>query len=184
MISSAPQWGSRCCKIVSVLKYNQVVGHSYGQQFHFVSGTIYMNEMISISGSKLICKCGEGWRELRGQMHGFLEMEMTLIVASDWSIKTENCCWLVAAGDMCISVGWGKQRMTQNPFICPTSPPVCLVSGVTGSNRCSRSLAAKWMLSICKILNSHNNRTRIHPQDRHLSGQDRFVTQGLFETWV
>lgn len=63
MISSAPQWGSRCCKIVSVLKYNQVVGHSYGQQFHFVSGTIYINEMISISGSKLICKCAEGWRE-------------------------------------------------------------------------------------------------------------------------
>ena len=75
--------------IVSVLKYNQVVGHSYGQQFHFVSGTIYINEMISISGSKLICKCAEGWRErrgLRGQMLGFLEMEMTLIVASDWSI--------------------------------------------------------------------------------------------------
>ena len=38
-------------------------------------------------------------------MHGFLEMEMTLIVASDWSIKTENCCLLVAAGDMYISVG-------------------------------------------------------------------------------
>ena len=73
MISSTPQseppCGSCCRMIVSVLKYNQVVGHSYGQQFHFVSGTIYINEMISISGSKLICKCGEGCRG--GQMVSF-----------------------------------------------------------------------------------------------------------------
>ena len=89
MISSAPQSASRCWMIVSVLKYNQVVGHSYGQQFHFVSGTIYINEMISISGSKLICECGEGWSEReRGgadadfPTHGFLEMEMTFILAS------------------------------------------------------------------------------------------------------
>ena len=46
--------------IVSVLKYNQVVENSYGQQFNFVRGTIYINEMISISERKLICKCVEG----------------------------------------------------------------------------------------------------------------------------
>ena len=56
---------SRCRMIVSVLKYNQVGEKSYGQQFHFVRGTIYINEMISISERKLICKCGEGWGEGR-----------------------------------------------------------------------------------------------------------------------
>ena len=58
--------------IVSVLKYNQVVENSYGQQFNFVRGTIYINEMISISERKLICKCGEGWRE--GADAGFIYM--------------------------------------------------------------------------------------------------------------
>ena len=54
---------SRCCQIVSVLKYNQVAENSYGQQFNFVRRTIYINEMISISEHKLICKYGggEGW---------------------------------------------------------------------------------------------------------------------------
>ena len=56
---------SRCRMIVSVLKYNQVGEKSYGQQFHFVRGTIYINEMISISERKLICKCGEGWEGRR-----------------------------------------------------------------------------------------------------------------------
>ena len=47
--------------IVSVLKYNQVAENSYDQQSNFVRGTIYINEMISISEQKLICKWREGW---------------------------------------------------------------------------------------------------------------------------
>ena len=62
--------------IVSVLKYNQVVGNSYGQQFNFVRRTIYINEMISISERKLICKCVEG------------EKKGGWMLASDWSDRS------------------------------------------------------------------------------------------------
>ena len=48
--------------IVSVLKYNQVAENSYDQQSNFVRETIYINEMISISEHKLICKWREGWK--------------------------------------------------------------------------------------------------------------------------
>ena len=60
MISSPLLCGSTRL-IVSVLKYNQVAENSYDQQSNFVRGTIYINEMISISEQKLICKWREGW---------------------------------------------------------------------------------------------------------------------------
>ena len=55
MISS-PRLCGATRLIVSVLKYNQVAENSYDQQSNFVRGTIYINEMISISEHKLICK--------------------------------------------------------------------------------------------------------------------------------
>ena len=86
---------SRWCGIVSVLKYNQVAENSYDQQFNFVKGTIYINEMISISEPKLICKCTEGlrWRG-RGCVQG-----------KEWLIS-QYLLWLLFMYFGSSDIGW------------------------------------------------------------------------------
>ena len=49
-----------------------------------------------------------------------LEMLMTLTLASYWSDLSQTGVWLVVGDDKCISGRCGKQRVTQNPRICPT----------------------------------------------------------------
>lgn len=184
MISSAPQSASRCWVIVSVLKYNQVVGHSYGQQFYFVSGTIYINEMISISGSKLICKCGEGWSE-GGRcwfpIHGFLEMEMTLVLASYWSFRNKTCCWLVT-GDICISllVEVSKEWLRIPLFAQLSALRLFALSRVSlVLTAAARARPGVSLLNGCYRFVKFSKQPHTAPQDRHLSGRDRFVTRGL-----
>ena len=72
--------------------------------------------------------------------------------------------------------------MTQNPFICPALRLFALSRVSLVLTAAARARPGVSLLNGCYRFVKFSKQAHTAPQDRHLSGRDRFVTRGWLET--